>query len=73
MATVHGTPQPLTSQWRFWMLVAIAFFLAIDIASDLSGFPIRLVLLQVEVWLAEATWARYDPNWRTQEQRVLGI
>lgn len=47
---------PIVYQWSFWSLVAIAFVLAADVATNLLDFPVRLLLLQVEVWLAERVW-----------------
>jgi hypothetical protein len=50
-----------TRQWSFWSLLGVAFIIAVDIATNLLDFPIRLLLLQVEVWLAERTWRHRRP------------
>jgi hypothetical protein len=65
----HTTTTPVVNQWSFWSLLAIAFFLAIDIATNLVDFPIRLLLLQFEVWLAERVW-RHRFRMDTDEQSM---
>jgi hypothetical protein len=58
---------PVIFQWSFWSFLGIAFFLAVDVATNMLDFPLRLLLLQVEVWLAERVWRNrrtlpeYDP------------
>ncbi len=54
--------QSLSSQWRCWMFIAVGFFLVIDVSIGMTSFPVRILLLQAEVWLAEGAWSRFDPE-----------
>lgn len=47
---------PLVRQWSFWSLIAVGFLLAVDVGAHFLDFPLRLLLLQLEVWLVEKLW-----------------
>lgn len=44
--------------WKFWTSIGVLAILAADIATGLLNFPIRLLLLQIEVLLAESIIAK---------------
>ncbi len=42
-----------------WLLVALVAVFAVDIASHLTNFPVRLGMLRVGVLLGEQVWTKF--------------
>ena len=47
------------SSWQIWGLIALVAVFAIDVASHLTNFPVRLGMLRVGVLLAEQVWTKF--------------
>ena len=49
----------ILSGWQIWALVALVTVFAVDVASHLTNFPVRLGMLRVGVLLAEQVWTKF--------------
>jgi hypothetical protein len=48
--------------WQFWSFVTALVIHALDVTQNLLNFQVRLLLMQVELEIAESAFARFFPR-----------